>query len=119
MAKISPSPVAPDLDAAWIMTLWKAIHGGDPTPEQIALQAISALSSTLAGNAAPSSEATFAQFQTRLKEIGIDLRKPRAQERMETPIQRGYEVRCMQVPHVGQVCYYIPTVKAPPPQNPG
>jgi hypothetical protein len=33
-----------ELDAAWIMALWKAIHGGDPGPEQIAVQAIAALS---------------------------------------------------------------------------
>jgi hypothetical protein len=114
MAKFNPSPISPDLDAAWIMTLWKAIHGGDPSPEQIALQAISALSATLTGNLAPSSEAAFTQFQTRLKEIGIDIRKQkRADERAEMPLQKGYEVRCIQVPSIGQVCYFIPTVKAP------
>jgi hypothetical protein len=62
------------LDAAWILALWKAIHGGDPGPEQMALEAIAALSETLTGHsgAAPSQK-SFEQLQARLKEIGVDL----------------------------------------------
>jgi hypothetical protein len=40
------------LDAAWILALWKAIHGGDPGPEQMALEAIAALSETLTAHSA-------------------------------------------------------------------
>jgi len=35
--------LAHELDAAWIIALWKAIHGGDGGPEQIPAQAIAAL----------------------------------------------------------------------------
>jgi len=62
------------LDAGWILALWKAIHGGDPGPEEMALQAIAALSETLTvhSGVAPSQK-SFEQLQARLKEIGVDL----------------------------------------------
>jgi hypothetical protein len=34
---------AHELDGAWIIALWRAIHGGDGDPEQVAAQAIAAL----------------------------------------------------------------------------
>ncbi len=43
--------LAHELDAAWIIALWKAIHGGDGGPEQIAAQAISALAQYVAAPA--------------------------------------------------------------------
>jgi hypothetical protein len=62
------------LDAGWILALWKAIHGGDPGPEQMALEAIAALSETLTGQSGVGpSQASFEQLQARLKEIGVDL----------------------------------------------
>ena len=33
-----------DIDVAWIIELWKALHGGDPTPEDVAAEVIAALS---------------------------------------------------------------------------
>jgi hypothetical protein len=35
------------LDIAWIITLWKALHGGDPSPETVAAEVIAALSEYL------------------------------------------------------------------------
>jgi hypothetical protein len=35
------------LDIAWIMALWKALHGGDPSPETVAAEVIAALSEYL------------------------------------------------------------------------
>jgi hypothetical protein len=35
------------LDIAWIMALWKALHGGDPSPETVAAEVIAALSQYL------------------------------------------------------------------------
>lgn len=61
------------LDAAWIIALWKAIHGGDPSPEQAAVEAIAALAGALiekGGGAIP--RASLVKLQTRLKEIGVD-----------------------------------------------
>ena len=46
---IRPLYIAHELDAAWIIALWLAINGGDPTPEVIAAQAIAALAQYLKG----------------------------------------------------------------------
>jgi hypothetical protein len=35
------------LDIAWIIVLWKALHGGDPSPETVAAEVIAALSEYL------------------------------------------------------------------------
>src|ERR1044071_8623313 len=65
--------LAPELDAAWIIALWLAIHGGDPAPEQIAVEAIAALSRTLTAHSGEAiAESSFAELQTRLKEIGVN-----------------------------------------------
>ena len=74
MPKFTSRRFARELDAAWILALWKAIHGGDPPPEQIAVEAIAALSSTLISHGEVS-ESSFAELQTRLKEIGVDLQE--------------------------------------------
>ena len=63
---------AHELDAAWIIALWLAIHDGDPSPEQIAVEAIAALSGTLTGHGAGPAESSFEELQGRLKEIGVD-----------------------------------------------
>jgi hypothetical protein len=61
-----------ELDAAWIMLLWKAIHGGDPTPEQVAFGAIAALAGGLSDRAtAPVEEASIKELQSRLESIGV------------------------------------------------
>ena len=37
-------------DAAWIVALWRALHGGDPSPEEIAAEVIAGFSQYLPGN---------------------------------------------------------------------
>lgn len=37
----------PRYDAAWIFTLWRALHGGDPTPGDVAAEVISSLAQFL------------------------------------------------------------------------
>ena len=64
--------LAHELDAAWIIAIWKAIHGGDPSPEQVAVQAIAALSTRLA---APREHITTPEaLQTGLKHLGVDFK---------------------------------------------
>jgi len=76
MPKLTILRLAHELDAAWIIALWKAIHGGDPSPEQIAVEAIAALSGTLTSHGGGTiSESSFAELQTRLKEIGVELQE--------------------------------------------
>jgi len=60
--------LAHELDAAWIITLWKAIHGGDPSPELVAAHAIAALAPYLKG--APESNFTFKQLETQFEQLG-------------------------------------------------
>ncbi len=76
MSKFTTIRFAHELDAAWIIALWKAIHGGDPPPEEVAIEAIAALSGTLTSHAGTvASESSFGELQTRLKEIGVDLQQ--------------------------------------------
>ena len=76
MPKFTSRRFARELDAAWILAIWKAIHGGDPSPEQIAMEAIAALSDTLTSHGEGTvSESSFAELQTRLKEIGVELQQ--------------------------------------------
>jgi hypothetical protein len=102
---------AHELDAAWIIALWLAIHGGDPDPDKVAAEAIAALEGTLTkgvlsgatvsgatlagrmGNAA--AEASLPELQARLREIGVDFQHhPRAYGEAvpvaESPIPRTY-----------------------------
>ncbi|MGA8436642.1 MAG: hypothetical protein WB762_04520 [Candidatus Sulfotelmatobacter sp.] len=53
--------LAYDLDAAWIIALWLAIHGGHPAPETAAAEAIVALAPYLSG---AQSSLFFSQLQT-------------------------------------------------------
>jgi hypothetical protein len=55
--------LAYELDAAWIIALWLAIHGGHPAPEIAAAEAIAALAPYLGG---AQSALSFSQLQTRV-----------------------------------------------------
>jgi len=109
-----PIALQHELDAAWIIALWKAIHNGDPSPEQIALQAIAALSLTIVNG--PGAVGNVAEFQGRLKEIGVEFDAPKAQAGSTTEnlqIQRTY---C--IVFKGQrICITLPVVKLPPPTH--
>jgi|SRR5271166_5257928 len=61
--------LAHELDAAWIIALWKAIHGGDPGPEQIAAQAIAALAQYVA--APVQSSFSFADLKAQFANLGV------------------------------------------------
>ena len=94
MSKFTTIRFAHALDAAWIIALWKAIHGGDPGPEQIALEAIAALSGTLTGDAGGAhGQGSFEELQTRLKEIGIEL---------ETQAQAGEKAAVSAESYIGR-----------------
>jgi hypothetical protein len=60
--------LAHELDAAWIIALWLAIHGGDPGPETVAAQAIAALAPYLTG---AQSSFSFSQLQTQFATLDI------------------------------------------------
>jgi hypothetical protein len=119
MSKFTTIRFAHELDAAWIIALWKAIHGGDPAPEQVAVEAIAALSGTLTSHAGtPTSESSFAELQTRLKEIGVDLQQHAETGGKATESAESYVARTYCVVFKGQrICITIPRPFVWPPRQ--
>lgn len=64
-----PIYLAHELDAAWIIALWLAIHGGDPAPEIIAAQAIAALAQYV--NGTRQETFTFEQLKAQFAKLGV------------------------------------------------
>jgi hypothetical protein len=62
--------LARELDAAWIIALWKAVHGGDPSPETVAAEAIAALAQYLGRASDPLS---FPKMEKELAYLGIQV----------------------------------------------
>jgi len=76
--------LAHERDAAWIIALWLAIHGGDPAPEQIAAQAIAALAQYVARPVQQSF--SFADLQAQFGKLGIQVTE-RAEESTRTNVR--------------------------------
>jgi hypothetical protein len=66
---VRPIYLAHELDAAWIIALWLAIHGGDPAPEVIAGQAIAALAQYV--NGTRQRTFTFEELKTQFARLGV------------------------------------------------
>jgi hypothetical protein len=66
---IRPLYLAHELDAAWIIALWLAIHGGDPSPEVVAAQAIAALAQYVNGTRQQSF--TFDELKAQFAKLGV------------------------------------------------
>jgi hypothetical protein len=66
---VRPIYLAHELDAAWIIALWLAIHGGDPAPEVIAAQAIAALAQYV--NGTRQQAFTFEELKTQFAKLGV------------------------------------------------
>src|SRR5579862_6492108 len=64
-----PIYLAHELDAAWIIALWKAIHGGDPAPEVVAAQAIAALAQYVNGISQPTF--TLEEMKVQFAKLGV------------------------------------------------
>jgi hypothetical protein len=108
--------LAHELDAAWIIALWKAIHGGDPSPEAVAAEAIAALAQYLRG---AEYSFSFAQMEQQFASLGIKVTE-RAEEpgakatgaaprSIEQPIGHRYRQYCFQVGG-RTVCAQLPEV---------
>jgi hypothetical protein len=76
--------LAHELDAAWIIALWKAIHGGDPAPEAVAAEAIAALAQYLRG---AEYSFTFAQLEKQFANLGVQVteRSEEAEAKVAAP----------------------------------
>jgi hypothetical protein len=71
--QISERVFAHELDAAWIIALWKAIHGGDPAPEAVAAQVIAVVAPYLNGAQPSSSDLSFSELEKRFANFGIHI----------------------------------------------
>lgn len=110
--------LAHELDAAWIIALWKAIHGGDGGPELVAAQAIAALAPYAART---ESTITFAHLQKQLGAANITVTehdvetagKAEAARELRRPIVHQY---CFKFG--GEtICIQLPVTHLPPPVN--
>jgi hypothetical protein len=110
MANIKVLRLAHELDAAWIIALWKAIHGGDPAPEQIAVEAIAALSGALTRQTETEiSKTSVAELQSRLKEVGVELHVETKGSAKAVPSERSRIIRTYCVVFQGKkICIELP-----------
>ena len=72
--------LAHELDAAWIIALWKAIHGGDPAPEKVAAQVIAALVPYLNASA---DTLTFQKLEKQFGNLGVKVTESETREAVE------------------------------------
>jgi hypothetical protein len=106
-------------DAAWIIALWKLIHGGDPAPELVAAQAIAALAPYAART---DSSLTFAQLQKQLAaaSIAVTERDVETAGKAEAAIERRHLVPhqyCFKFGHE-TICITMPVIThLPPPED--
>jgi hypothetical protein len=123
--------LAHQLDIAWIIALWKAIHGGDPAPDgpiavderttELVSRLVDHLTQTQLGEGAQATELTAPVLQQRAASLGIrvsggafgealtlqDFSEPGEPEGYIRPrmycFQFEGEVICIQLPRVGIV----------------
>ncbi len=103
--------LAHEPDAAWIIALWLAIHGGDGSPEEAAAGVVQAMAPYLRGS---SESFTAQQLAASFKTLGVQVTSPQPEELSEPtqpPRPRQY---CFKF-QGKTICVTLPTVKAPPP----
>lgn len=104
--------LAHEPDAAWIIALWKAIHGGDPSPEAVAAGVVATMAPYLRGF---SETFTAQQMEAGFETLGVKVTQPQV-EALQEP---GQPVRPRQYCFKFQgktICITLPRVQAPLPQ---
>ena len=112
--------LAHELDIAWIISLWLAIHGGDPARDVIKIDAQTqqlALSLTehLTKKFNVAQSENEAQIHSGLGSIGIQV--VHEQAKAQSALPPAGTVICTEVPSGHMYCFKVPKVKAPPPGN--
>jgi len=94
--------LAHEMDAAWIIALWLAIHGGDGGPEVIAAQAIAALAQYV--NGTRQETFTFEELKTQFGKLGVVVteREKEAKQAGKAQLQM---VEGNEKYHVHQYCF--------------
>ena len=103
--------LAHEPDAAWILALYKAIHGGDPAPEAVAASVIGTMAPYLKGfGQAFTTQQMEAGFQT----LGVKVTQPTPEARADNGHIRPPRQYCFKF-QGKTICIILPTVKVPPP----
>ncbi|HYM77217.1 MAG TPA: hypothetical protein VE377_14685 [Candidatus Dormibacteraeota bacterium] len=100
---IRPVYLAHELDAAWIIALWLAIHGGDPSPEVIAARAIAALAQYVNGTAQQAF--TFEELKTQFGKLGVTVTERAKQEAQSVKPQLQVVEEGEPRIHIHQYCF--------------
>ena len=98
--------LAHELDAAWIIALWKAIHGGDGGPEQIAAQAIAALAQYV--NAPASTSFSFHELKSQFAKLGVQVTEHTEEAEVEAASAKPHVAMATEVERefrVHQYCF--------------
>ncbi len=98
-------------DAAWIIALWKAIHGGDPAPEVVAAGVIAAVAPYLKSF---SESFTSKQLESGFETLGVKVTEP-AVESIQGPAQLQTPRQYCFKSQGKTICITLPVVKLPPP----
>jgi hypothetical protein len=98
-------------DAAWIIALWKAIHGGDPSPEVVAAGVIAAVAPYLKSF---SEGFTTKQLESGFETLGVKVTQPSEAELKESAQPQIARQYCFKF-QGKTICITLPVVKLPPP----
>src|SRR5581483_2262512 len=106
MANVREIVLAHEPDAAWIIALYKAVHGGDPGPETVAAAVIAAMAPYLKGF---SDAFTTKQMEAGFESLGVKVTQPTAEELTATQRPRQY---CFKF-QGKTICVTLPQIKLP------
>jgi hypothetical protein len=96
--------LAHELHPAWIIALWKAIHGGDPSPEAVAADAIAALAQYLRG---AEYSFSFAQMQKQFAALGIKVTEQTEEAGAEASIAKARSIEQPGYHQYRQYCFHV------------
>ena len=105
--------LAHEPDAAWIIALWLAIHGGDGSPEEAAAGVVQAVSPYLRGS---SDGFTAQQLDASFKTLGVQVTLPRTESLSEPTQPLRPRQYCFKF-QGKTICVTLPTPKLPPPAH--
>ena len=111
MAVLTNEVLAHQLDPVWIIALWKAIHGGDPAPNEhvtltskeyatIGAEIIGSIAHSLAGAVPSVSETEMLRSNPVLRSLGIEFPEPNYPGPEYLP-------RCVKIPGFAPICLPI------------
>lgn len=103
--------LAHEPDAAWIMALYKAIHGGDPPPETVAASVIGTMAPYLKGFG---QAFTTQQMEAGFESLGVKVTQSSVEAREVSAHLRPPRQYCFKF-QGKTICIILPTVKVPPP----